>query len=186
MLVDIGGGITEMVVISLSGVAVFHSTKVAGDAFTEEIQDAMRRNYNMAIGFKTAEQVKIQAGLVWSRSKEKPVSVTVKGKDIMEGIPVTRSVTSTEIAEILNKPFQSIEEGIIHALEVCPPELSADIYQTGIHITGGGALLRGLKERLEHSLHLPIHIDNEPLLAVSKGIARALREPKKFMPVLFE
>lgn len=186
MIVDIGGGITEMVVISLSGVAVFHSTKVAGDSFTEEIQDAFRRNYSMAIGFKTAEQIKIQAGLVWPRLKEKSTTVTVKGKDIMEGIPVTRTISSAEVAEILNKPFQTIEEGIIHALEVCPPELSADIYQSGIHITGGGALLRGLRERLEYSLQLPIHIDTEPLLAVSKGIAQALREPKKFRAVLFD
>jgi rod shape-determining protein MreB and related proteins len=186
MIVDIGGGITEMVVISLSGIAVFHSTKVAGDSFTEEIQDAFRRNYNMAIGFKTAEQVKIQAGLVWNKLKEKPISMQVRGKDIMEGIPVVRTVSSCEIAEILNKPFQSIEEGIIHALEVCPPELAADIYQNGIHITGGGALLLGVRERLEHALRLPIHIDSEPLLAVSKGIAQALREPKKFWPVLFE
>jgi rod shape-determining protein MreB len=186
MIVDIGGGITEMVVISLSGVVVFHSTKVAGDSFTEEIQDAFRRNYNMAIGFKTAEHIKMQAGHVWPRLKEKSTIVTVKGKDIMEGIPVTRTISSTEVAEILNKPFQTIEEGIIHALEVCPPELSADIYQSGIHITGGGALLRGLRERLEYSLQLPVHIDAEPLLSVSKGIAQALQEPKKFMPVLFE
>jgi rod shape-determining protein MreB len=186
MIVDIGGGITEIVVISLSGIAVFHSSKVAGDSFTVEIQDAFRRNFNMSIGFKTAEQVKIQAGLVWPRMKEKPAPVLVRGKDIMEGIPVTRTISSSEVAEILNKPFQSIEEGIIHALEVCPPELAADIYQNGIHITGGGALLHGVRERLEYGLRLPIHIDEEPLLAVSKGIAQALRDPKKFRPVLFE
>lgn len=186
MIVDIGGGITEIVVISLSGIAVFHSSKIAGDSFTTEIQDAFRRNFNMAIGFKTAEQVKMQAGLVWSRMKQKPASITVRGKDIMEGIPVTRIVSSDEVAEILNKPFLSIEEGIIHALEICPPELSADIYQNGIHITGGGALLHGVRERLEHVLHLPIHLDREPLLSVSKGIAQALREPQKFRPVLVD
>lgn len=186
MLVDIGGGITEIVIISLSGIAVVHSTKVAGDSLTTEIQDAFRRNFNMAIGFKTAEQLKIQAGLVWSSVKEKPASVSVKGKDIQEGIPVTRTISSDEIAEILSKPFRTIEEGIIHALEVCPPELAADIYQNGIHITGGGALLHGIRERLEHVLQLPIHIDAEPLLAVSKGISQALREPKKFRTVLFE
>jgi rod shape-determining protein MreB len=186
MIVDIGGGITEIVVISLSGIVVFHSTKVAGDYFTIKIQDAFRRNFNMAIGFKTAEQVKLQAGLVWSRMKEIPDSISVKGKDIKEGIPVTRMVSSFEIAEILDKPFQSIEDGIIHALEVCPPELSADIYQNGVHLTGGGALLCGIRERLQHSLQIPIHIDCEPLLAVSKGITQALRNPKKFKPVLFE
>ena len=140
----------------------------------------------MAIGFKTAEQLKMQAGLVWSDVKGKPLSVSVRGKDIQEGIPVTRTVSSDEVAEILNKPFQSIEEGIIHALEFCPPELAADIYESGIHVTGGGALLHGVRERLEHVLQLPIHIDSEPLLAVSKGISQALRDPKKFKPVLFE
>lgn len=185
MIVDIGGGVTEIVVISLSGIAVFHSTKVAGDSFTEEIKDAFRRNYNMAIGFRTAEQIKIQTGMVYP-VKDMVSTMLVKGKDIREGIPVTRSITSLEVKEILEKPFQAIEEGIVHALEVCPPELSADIYQHGIHITGGGALLAGLQERLEHSLQLPIHIDQEPLLSVSKGVSQALRDPKKFRTVLFE
>jgi rod shape-determining protein MreB and related proteins len=185
MIVDIGGGVTEIVVISLSGIAVFHATKVAGDSFTEEIKDAFRRNYNMAIGFRTAEQIKIQTGNVW-RSHNPVNSMVVKGKDIMEGIPVTRTITSPEVKEILEKPFQSIEEGIIHALETCPPELAADIYQHGIHFTGGGALLGGLQERLQHSLQLPIHIDQQPLLSVSKGVAQALRDPKQFKPVLFD
>jgi rod shape-determining protein MreB len=184
MIVDIGGGITEIVVISLSGIAVFHSTKVAGDSLTIEIQDAFRRNYNMAIGFRTAEQIKIQTGMVWSHDGVMPVSMMVKGKDIMEGIPVTRTISSLEVMEILEKPFRTIEESIVHALEICPPELAGDIYENGIHITGGGALLNGLRERLEHSFHVPIHIDQEPLLAVSKGIAQALRDPKKFRPVL--
>ena len=186
MIVDIGGGVTEIVVISLSGIAVFHSTKVAGDSFTEEIKDAFRRNYNMSIGFRTAEQIKIQTGSVWKQTPNSISSMLVKGKDIMEGIPVMRTITSPEVKEILEKPFQSIEEGIIHALEVCPPELAADIYQHGIHFTGGGALLNGLQERLEHSLQLPIHIDRQPLLSVSKGVAQALRDPQKFRPVLFE
>lgn len=186
MIVDIGGGITEIVVISLSGIAVFHSSKVAGDSLTTEIQDAFRRNYNMAIGFKTAEQIKIQAGMVWNQDGVKPTTMAVKGKDIMEGIPVTRTISSVEIMQIIDKPFRAIEEGIIHALEVCPPELAGDIYENGIHITGGGALLNGLRERLEHSFRLPIHIDQEPLLAVSKGISQALRDPKKFKPVLVE
>jgi len=186
MIVDIGGGITEIVVISLSGIAVFHSTKVAGDSLTLEIQDAFRRNYNMAIGFKTAEQIKIQTGMVWNQGEIKPASITIKGKDIMEGIPVTRTITGNEVMEIIEKPFSAIEEGIVHALEVCPPELAGDIYEHGIHVTGGGALLKGLQERLQHSFQVPIHIDQEPLLAVSKGIAQALRDPKKFRPVLIE
>ena len=186
MLVDIGGGVTEIVVISLSGIAVFHATKVAGDSFTEEIKDAFRRNYNMAIGFRTAEQIKIQLGWVWNQPEKKADIMMVKGKDIQTGIPVTRAIKGIDILRVLEKPFRAIEEGIVQALEVCPPELAADIYQNGIHITGGGALLGGLRERLEHSLQLPIHIDHEPLLSVSKGVAKALRDPKKFRPVLFE
>lgn len=186
MIVDIGGGITEIVVISLSGIAVFHSTKVAGDSFTVEIQDALRRNYNMAIGFKTAEQIKIQAGMVWNQDGVEPRSIAVRGKDIMLGIPVTRTISSVDVMHVLNKPFRAIEEGIVHALEVCPPELASDIYENGIHVTGGGALLGGLRERLEHSFKLPIHIDEEPLLSVSRGIAQALRDPKKFRPVLVD
>lgn len=186
MIVDIGGGVTEIVVISLSGIAVFHSTKVAGDTFTEEIRDAFRRNYNMSIGFRTAEQIKMQTGMVWHHQPGEPTSMLVKGKDIMEGIPVTRTITSAEVMEILDKPFRTIEEGIVHALEVCPPELAGDIYENGIHITGGGALLHGVRERLEHSFRVPIHIDQEPLLAVGKGITQALRDPKKFRPVLID
>lgn len=186
MIVDIGGGITEIVVISLSGIAVFHSTKVAGDSMTVEIQDAFRRNYNMAIGFRTAEQIKMQTGRVWNHNGVTPTSMMVKGKDIMEGIPVTRTISSVAVMEILEKPFHIIEEGIIHALEICPPELAGDIYENGIHITGGGALLQGVRERLEHTFQVPIHIDQEPLLAVSKGIAQALRDPKKFRSVLVE
>jgi rod shape-determining protein MreB len=186
MIVDIGGGVTEIVVISLSGIAVFHDTKVAGDSLTEEIKDAFRRNYNMAIGFRTAEQVKMQLGRVWNQPHEESESMMVKGKDIRTGIPVTRTIQSADVYRILEKPFRAIEEGIVHALEVCPPELAADIYQNGIHITGGGALLGGVQERLRHSLQLPIHIDHEPLLSVSKGVAKALRDPKKFRPVLFE
>ena len=186
MIVDIGGGVTEIVVISLSGIAVFHATKVAGDSFTEEIKDAFRRNYNMAIGFRTAEQIKMQMGWVWNQSQTKSDSMLVKGKDIQQGIPVNRTIHGADVFRILEKPFRAIEEGIVHALEVCPPELAADIYQSGIHVTGGGALLHGVRERLEHSLQLPIHIDDEPLLSVSKGVAKALRDPKKFRPVLFE
>jgi rod shape-determining protein MreB len=110
MLVDIGGGITEIVIISLSGIAVVHSTKVAGDSLTTEIQDAFRKNYNMLIGFKTAEQLKMKAGLVWSQAKQKPAPVSVKGKDIQEGIPVTRVVSSDEVAEIQTDLFNLLKK----------------------------------------------------------------------------
>ncbi|MCU0418389.1 MAG: rod shape-determining protein [Cyclobacteriaceae bacterium] len=185
MVVDIGGGITEMVVIALSGIAVFHSTKVAGDAFTEAIRDYVRREHQLVIGFRTAEYVKATLGAVCTPVGE-PASLAVKGKDVREGIPTTRTITATEIARVLEKPFQAIEQGIVHTLEVCPPELAADLYQNGIHITGGGALLRGIQKRLEVVLGLPIHLDPQPLLSVSHGIRQALREPARFKGVLID
>ncbi len=185
MVVDIGGGITEMVVISLSGIAVFHSTKVAGDAFTEAIRDHVRKAHQLIIGFRTAEHLKAALGSVWQQDVG-AASLNVTGKDVKEGIPSTRTVTAAEVVSVLDKPFQAIEQGIIHTLEVCPPELAADLYQNGIHITGGGALLRGIQQRLKATLRLPVHIDPQPLLSVSHGIRQALREPARFKGVLVD
>jgi len=186
MVIDIGGGITEIVIISLSGIAAFQSVKAAGDMFDEEIQDHFRRNYNMAIGMKTAEQIKIKVGAVTEKISEIPEPMIVKGKDLIEGIPTTRKIDHREVAHILEKSVSSIEHAIIQTLENCQPELAADIYGNGIHITGGNAMLRGLKERFEGRLKLPVHIDEEALLSVSKGVAQALRDPKKFKSVLFQ
>jgi rod shape-determining protein MreB len=181
MIVDIGGGITEVVILSLSGVAVFRSVKVAGDTFTEVIQDHLRRKYNLQVGWKTAEQTKITLGDVKGDFKN---SMMVKGKDLMLGLPVERNITATEIYQVLDKPFRLVEDQVVQALEVCPPELSADIYQNGIHVTGGGSLLRGLKERLENSMQLPVTLDKEPLLSVSSGISKILANPKHHQAIL--
>jgi rod shape-determining protein MreB len=186
MVIDIGGGITEIVIISLSGIAVFKSIKIAGDTFTMDIQDHFRRNHNLSIGWKTAEQIKILVGAAVPLLYNIPSPMTVRGKDILEGIPNTRQVDHSEIAFILDQSIKSIEESIIQTLEVCPPELAADIYQNGIHLTGGSALLRGLKERLQKTIGLPIHLDAEPLLSVTKGISNVLRESKKYQAVLFD
>jgi rod shape-determining protein MreB len=184
MIVDIGGGITEIVIISLSGVAVFRSIKVAGDTFTEVIQDHLRRKYNLQVGWKTAEQAKINAGTVKDKLKDPPQPAVIKGKDLMSGLPVERSISPSEICEVLDRPFRLVEEQIVQALEVCPPELSADIFQNGIHVTGGGALLRGVKERLENSIQVPVTLDKEPLLSVSKGISKVLANPKQHSSIL--
>jgi rod shape-determining protein MreB len=186
MLIDIGGGITEIVVISLSGIAAFQSLKVAGDTFDEVIQDYFRRQYNMAIGLKTAEQVKIQVGAVKTEISEAPQPMFVRGKDLIEGIPVHRKIDHIEVAGILEKSVSAIEHAILQTLETCPPELAADIYQNGIHITGGNAMLRGLKERFEAKINLPVHIDLEPLLSVSRGVARTLTNTKKFSSILMQ
>jgi rod shape-determining protein MreB and related proteins len=184
MLIDIGGGITEVVIISLSGVVVFQSIKVAGDTFTEDIQDYLRRVYNLQVGWKTAEQVKFGVGAVSEMVEDAPAPIYVKGKDIMTGLPSMRRIDHREIAQILDKSMLTIEQHILHAMESCPPELSADIYQSGIFVTGGGSLLRGMKQRLEKSMQLPVHMDDEPLLAVSKGTSIALRQMARYRPIL--
>jgi rod shape-determining protein MreB and related proteins len=186
MVIDIGGGLTEIVVISLSGIAAFQSVKAAGDTFDEAIQDHFRRNYNMAIGLRTAEQIKINVGAVINNLEEIPEPMMVKGKDLVEGLPKTRMIDHYEVVSILEKLIASIEHGIVQTLEVCPPELAADIYENGIHVTGGNAMLRGLRERFQAKIKLPVHIDDEPLLSVGKGIAAALADTKRYKNVLME
>lgn len=185
MVIDIGGGITEIVVISLSGIAVFKSVKTAGDTFDREIQDYIRRKYNLIIGSKTAEQLKVKVGAVLENANEAS-SFRIKGKDLQHGIPVSYTITSNEIAQALNKSFESIESAIIQVLETCPPELAADIYLSGVYVTGGGALLQGIKSRLEKKLQLPVHVDKSPLLSVSKGASMVLREYEKYKSILIE
>jgi len=184
MVVDIGGGITEIVVISLSGIVTCQSIKVAGDTMDEDIQRYFRKQHNIAIGIKTAEQIKILIGAVSKDLEETPVPILVKGKDLLRGLPVTREINHMEVMEILDKSIRQIEVAIIQTLEKCPPELAADIYESGIHVTGGNALLRGLQRRLEQKVKIPVHIDSDALLSVSKGVAKVLREPKKYRSVL--
>ncbi|HEY8934767.1 MAG TPA: rod shape-determining protein [Cyclobacteriaceae bacterium] len=186
MVVDIGGGITEIVVISLSGIASFNAVKVAGDTFDIAIQDYFRKQYGMAIGIKTAEQIKIKVGAVMDNIQSPPAPVQVIGKSIQDGIPVSRSVGYKEIASVLDKFFHAIEYNIIQTIESCSPELAGDIYENGIYVTGGGALLRGLKERFESRIKVDVHIDEQPLIAVSKGVSQTLGDPRKFKSVLFE
>jgi rod shape-determining protein MreB len=184
MVIDIGGGITEIVVISLSGIVGFQSLKVAGDAMDETIRHHFRKEYNMAIGIRTAEQVKIGVGAVMTDLENPPAPMAVKGKEMLRGLPITRKADHREIAAVLEKSITAIELGIIQTLETCPPELASDIYVNGIHVTGGNALLRGLQERLQRKLKLPVHIDDHPLTSVSKGVAAVLREPKKYKAIL--
>lgn len=183
-IIDIGGGITEIVVISLSGIACFQSLKVAGDSMDETIRHYFRKEYNMSIGIKTAEQAKIGVGAVLNDLENAPEPIAVKGKELLRGLPVIRMVDHREIAHVLEKSISAIELGIIQTLETCPPELASDIYLNGIYVTGGNALLRGLQIRLERKLKLPVNIDDHPLLSVSKGVAAVLRDPKKYKGVL--
>ena len=184
LVIDIGGGITEIVVISLSGIACFQSIKVAGDSMDEAIRHHFRKEYNMAIGMKTAEQVKIAVGSVMEELENPPPPMAVKGKELLRGLPVTRTVDHREIASVLEKCISAIELGIIQTLETCPPELASDIYVNGVYVTGGNALLRGLQDRLQRKLKLPVNIDDNPLLSVSNGVAAVLRDPGKYKGVL--
>lgn len=185
-IVDIGGGITEMVVISLSGVAAFQSIKIAGDTFDECIRDYFRKAHNLLIGIRTAEMVKKSIGGVYAEVGIVPPAILVRGKSLAEGIPMSVEVTYHELVHVLDKPFAEIENGILHTLQHCPPELASDIYETGIHVTGGSALLKGLKQRLEKNISLPVHIDANPLTSVSTGISKALRNPRQYQSVLIE
>ncbi len=183
-IVDIGGGITEIVVISLSGIVSFNSIRTAGDTFDEEIQDHFRRNYNLAVGLKTAEQIKIRIGAVREDIENPPAPLTIKGKDLVTGIPVTKKIDHKEIFYVIDKSVSRIENTIVQTLETCPPELASDIYYNGIHVTGGNALLRGLKERFEARIQVPVHIDFNAFFSVSKGIARILQKPENYNHVL--
>lgn len=184
LIVDIGGGITEVVVISLSGIAAFQSTRVAGDTLDEEIQDYFRRKYNMAVGIKTAEALKKKIGCVYAPVAQQEETFLVKGKDLMEGIPMSKVISQVELAHVLERPFKQIEECIHQSLEVCPPELAADIYKSGIYVTGGNAQLKGLKERLHKIFKLQVNIDPQALLSVSNGIRSILTTPEKYKAVL--
>jgi rod shape-determining protein MreB len=186
MVVDIGGGITEMVVISLSGIASFKSITVSGDTMDEDIQRHFYKKYNMAIGLRTAEQIKINLGAASENIPEPPAPMMVKGKDMLMGIPIIRETDHIEIAMVLDRSVSAIELGIIQTLEQCPPELAGDIFSNGIFITGGNALLRGLKERLEQKIKVRVNIDPNALLSVSKGVATVLQNPKKYKSVLLQ
>lgn len=180
MIVDIGGGTTEIAVIALSGIVSDQSIRIAGDEFNSDILDYMRRQHNLLIGERSAERIKIEVGAALPELETPPEDIEIRGKDLMTGIPKTISISYREIAHALNKSIMKIEEAILKALEFTPPELSADIYDRGIHITGGGALLRGLDIRLQEKTKLPIHIAEDPLKAVVKGTGIALKNTHKF------
>ena len=180
MIVDIGGGTTEIAVIALSGIVSDQSIRIAGDEFNSDILDYMRRQHNLLIGERSAERIKIEVGAALPELDNPPEDIEIRGKDLMTGIPKTISISYREIAHAINKSIAKIEEAILKALEFTPPELSADIYDRGIHITGGGALLRGLDIRVSEKTKLRIHIAEDPLRAVVKGSGIALKNTHNF------
>ncbi len=175
MVIDIGGGTTEIAVISLSGIVCDQSIRIAGDAFTNDIIDFMRRQHNMMIGERTAERIKINVGSALTELDDAPPDYAVNGKDLMTGIPKQIMISYSEIAHAMDKSISKIEEAVLRGLEITPPELAADIYKTGVYLTGGGALIRGLDKRLSQKTKLPVHVAEDPLRAVVRGTGIALK-----------
>jgi rod shape-determining protein MreB and related proteins len=182
MVIDIGGGTSEIAVIALSGIVSDTSIRVGGDEIDNAIVTFMRKNYNLMIGEPTAEAVKIQIGSAFSAGDEREMDV--KGRDLVSGIPKTVRVHSQEIRECMQEPVQAMVEGVRRALEITPPELASDIVDRGIVMTGGGALIRGLDQLIARETNLPIHVDEEPLTCVVRGAGRILDDVVKYRGVL--
>ena len=180
MVIDIGGGTTEIAVIALSGIVTDQSIRIAGDEFTNDIVDYMKRKHNILIGERTAEQIKINVGAAIPDLVDAPPKYAVNGRDLLTGIPKQVFTTHIEIAEALDKSISKIEEAVLKALEDTPPELSSDIFTTGIYLTGGGALLRGLDRRMSAKTKLKVHIAEDPLRAVVRGTGLALKNSHRY------
>ncbi|MBK6755872.1 MAG: rod shape-determining protein [Flavobacteriales bacterium] len=186
MIIDIGGGTSEIAVIALGGIVCDKNIRVAGDEFTQDIEEYMRRQHNILVGERTAETIKIEVGAAMTELENPPPDYAVRGRDLMTGIPKEITVTYSEIAQALDKSISKIEEAILSALEATPPELSADIYKTGIYMAGGGALLRGLDKRISIKTKLPVHVSEDPLRAVARGTGIALKNIDRFQFLMRE
>ena len=184
MIVDIGGGTTEVAVISLGGIVVSHSIKVAGDKIDESILQYIKRKYNLLIGEATAEQIKIKIGNV--KPEEPYETMDIKGRDLVTGVPKTLTINSKEIQEAIKEPIDLIVQAIKQVLEETPPELAADMVEHGIWLSGGGALLKNLDRLIEEETGLTVHLAENPLTCVALGAGKALDEIDKLKKVTVE
>ncbi|MBN1133096.1 MAG: rod shape-determining protein [Bacteroidales bacterium] len=180
MVVDIGGGTTEIAVVALGGIVCNQSIRVAGDGFTSDIQSYMRHQHNIKVGERTAEEIKIQVGSALPELDNPPQDFYVRGPNLITALPIEIPVSYQEIAHCLDKSISKIETAILSVLEQTPPELYADIVGKGIYLTGGGALLRGLDKRFSEKISIPFHIVEDPLQAVARGTGIALKNVDKF------
>jgi len=180
MIIDIGGGTSEIAVIALGGIVNNKSIRTAGDDFNMDIIDYMRRQHNISIGERTGERIKIEVGAAMVDIENPPEDYAVHGRDMLTGIPKEIMVNYAEIAHCLDKSISKIETAVLHALEMTPPELSADIFRTGIYLAGGGSMLRGLDKRLHLKTKLPVHVAEDPLRAVARGTGIALKNFNRF------
>lgn len=182
MIVDIGGGTTEVAVISLGGIVVSQSRRVAGDEMDESIIQYIKKSYNLLIGEKTAERIKIEAGSAYPQEEES--TVEVKGRDLIQGLPKTIQITSSEIREAMTEPITTIIEAIKSTLEETPPELTSDIMERGVVLAGGGALLRDIDKLISHSTGIPVRLAEDPIAAVVLGTGKVLEEIETLRKIL--
>src|SRR5574344_204272 len=180
MIVDIGGGTTEIAIISLSGIVANKSIRIAGDDFTADIQEYMRRQHNLRVGERTAELIKINVGSALTELDNPPEDFTVHGPNQMTALPMEVPVSYQEIAHCLEKSISKVEMAVLSALEQTPPELYSDIVRRGVYLAGGGALLRGLAKRLSDKINIHFNVAEDPLHAVAHGTSIALKNVNKF------
>lgn len=184
MIIDIGGGTTEIAVLALGGIVCDESIKVAGDVFTNDIVYYMRTQHNLSIGERMAEQIKIQIGSALESLPDGPEDMAVQGRDLLSGKPKSITISYREVARALDKSILRIEDSVMKALANTPPELSADIYNSGIYMAGGGSLLRGLDQRISMKTDLPVYVAEDPLRAVVRGTGIALKNIEKYKTLL--
>ena len=186
MIVDIGGGTTEIAVIALGGIVCDKSVKIAGDVFTNDIVYYMRTQHNLFVGESTAENIKITIGAATEDLQSPPEEMSVQGRDLLTGKPKQVQVSYREIAKALDKSILRIEDAVMETLSNTPPELAADIYNTGIFLAGGGSMLRGLDKRLSLKTDLPVYIAEDPVRAVVRGTGISLKNLEKFKSILMK
>ncbi len=186
MIVDIGGGTTEIAVIALGGIVCDKSIKIAGDVFTNDIVYYMRTQHNLYVGERTAEKIKIQIGAATEDLEIPPEEMSVQGRDLLTGKPKQVQISYREIAKALDKSILRIEDAVMETLSQTPPELAADIYNTGIYLAGGGSMLRGLDKRLSQKTDLPVYIAEDPLRAVVRGTGITLKTLNRYKGILIK
>jgi len=184
MVIDVGGGTSEIAVIALNGIVNNISIRIGGDEMDEAIMLYLKKNYNLLIGERTAEEIKIKIGSAFPLDEEE--SMEIKGRDLVAGIPKTMKISSVQVREALSEPVDAIIEAVRQALEETPPELAADILDKGIIVTGGGALLKGMDRRLREETNLAINVAEDPLTCVVKGTGKVLEDMNHFSKVLIK
>jgi len=184
MIVDIGGGTTEVAVISLSGLVVARSVRVAGDELDDAVIQYIKRTYNLMIGERTAEQIKIRIGSAAKVDDDGLPGLNIKGRDLVTGLPKEVAISADEIRECLQEPVNAIVEAVKVTLEETPPELAADIMERGIVLAGGGSLLRGIDRMISDETGLPAHLADDPETCVARGTGKALDEMDSLRAIL--